>query len=114
MEMHKADSADFKKKYEEWVVMVNGRLDLLLAERDCPQASIYKAMRYSAMAGGKRLRPVLALSVNELFGGRPQEVLDFGCAIEMIHTYSLIHDDLPAMDNDDWRETHCLITHLRS
>jgi geranylgeranyl diphosphate synthase type II len=64
---------------------------------------IYEAMKYSLLAGGKRLRPILAIMACELFNGNVQEVLPFACAIEMIHTYSLIHDDLPAMDNDDYR-----------
>ncbi len=64
---------------------------------------IYEAMRYSALAGGKRLRPVLLLSVCEELGGKAEAALPFACALEMIHTYSLIHDDLPAMDNDDFR-----------
>jgi len=62
-----------------------------------------EAMLYSLMAGGKRLRPVLALATAEIFGKELQEVLAYACSIEMIHTYSLIHDDLPAMDNDDYR-----------
>ena len=64
---------------------------------------INEAMRYSLFAGGKRLRPILAVLACELFGGRLEEVMPFACSIEMIHTYSLIHDDLPAMDNDDYR-----------
>ncbi|HOH89534.1 MAG TPA: polyprenyl synthetase family protein, partial [Bacillota bacterium] len=64
---------------------------------------ITEAMRYSLLAGGKRLRPILAIMSCELFGGQEDEVLPFACCIEMIHTYSLIHDDLPAMDNDDLR-----------
>lgn len=64
---------------------------------------INEAMRYSLFAGGKRLRPILAILACELFGGRLEEVMPFACSIEMIHTYSLIHDDLPAMDNDDYR-----------
>jgi geranylgeranyl diphosphate synthase type II len=64
---------------------------------------ISEAMRYSVFAGGKRLRPVLALMACELFEGNTEDVLPFACSIEMIHTYSLIHDDLPAMDNDDFR-----------
>ncbi|MDD3439130.1 MAG: polyprenyl synthetase family protein [Clostridiaceae bacterium] len=64
---------------------------------------IMEAMRYSLLAGGKRLRPILAIMSCELFGGQEEEVLPFACCIEMIHTYSLIHDDLPAMDNDDLR-----------
>ncbi|OGO78789.1 MAG: farnesyl-diphosphate synthase [Clostridiales bacterium GWB2_37_7] len=64
---------------------------------------IYEAMKYSLLAGGKRLRPILAMMACELFDGDIENVLPFACSIEMIHTYSLIHDDLPAMDNDDYR-----------
>ena len=60
-------------------------------------------MHYSLMAGGKRLRPILAFAAAEAVGGHMEMVLPFACAIEMVHTYSLIHDDLPAMDNDDLR-----------
>lgn len=94
---------DFKTRYNKWVDTVNTELDRIVEERDTPEAIIYNAMRYSLMAGGKRLRPVLAMAVNEIFGGDGSLVLPFGCAIELIHTYSLIHDDLPAMDNDDFR-----------
>lgn len=65
--------------------------------------TIYTAMRYSILAGGKRIRPVLLLAVCELFGGQTKAALPFACALEMIHTYSLIHDDLPAMDDDGYR-----------
>jgi geranylgeranyl diphosphate synthase type II len=82
---------------------VNAELDRLVPESCSPQKNIYSAMRYSLIAGGKRLRPVLALAVCEMLGDDPRKVLPFACAIEMIHTYSLIHDDLPAMDNDDYR-----------
>lgn len=61
------------------------------------------AMRYSLLAGGKRIRPVLAMKFCEAAGGTMEEALDFGCGVEMLHTYSLIHDDLPCMDNDDLR-----------
>ncbi|MEJ2657825.1 MAG: polyprenyl synthetase family protein [Desulfobacterales bacterium] len=64
---------------------------------------IVKAMRYSLMAGGKRLRPILCLAAAETVGGKDQDVIRTACAIEMIHTYSLIHDDLPAMDDDELR-----------
>lgn len=64
---------------------------------------IYQAMRYSLMAGGKRLRPILCLTTCELSGGTREMALPTACALEMIHTMSLIHDDLPAMDNDDYR-----------
>jgi geranylgeranyl diphosphate synthase type II len=64
---------------------------------------IYEAMRYSLLAGGKRLRPILCLATCELLGGTAEMAMPTACALEMIHTMSLIHDDLPAMDNDDYR-----------
>ena len=72
--------------------------------QDCaPRGNLYDAMRYSLLAGGKRLRPVLLLEACRLCGGAVEDALPFAGAIEMVHTYSLIHDDLPAMDNDDLR-----------
>ena len=68
-----------------------------------PSQRIVTAMTYSVMAGGKRLRPILCMAAAEAVGGDSRDVVPDGCAIEMIHTYSLIHDDLPAMDNDDLR-----------
>lgn len=66
-------------------------------------ADLQEAMEYSLMAGGKRIRPVLTLETCRLCGGDPETALPFACAVEMVHTYSLIHDDLPAMDNDELR-----------
>lgn len=66
-------------------------------------ATIHRAMRYSLFAGGKRLRPILCLAANQATGGQPQDALPLACAVECIHTYSLIHDDLPCMDDDDLR-----------
>lgn len=66
-------------------------------------ATIHKAMHYSLFAGGKRIRPILCLAAAEACGGNPEEALPLACAVECIHTYSLVHDDLPAMDNDDFR-----------
>src|SRR5436190_20677288 len=74
----------------------------LEAARGTP-AKLLEAMRYSLLAGGKRLRPILALAACEAVGGQKDEALDAACAVEFIHTYSLIHDDLPAMDDDDFR-----------
>ncbi len=74
----------------------------LLPETTYPR-SLYRAMRYSVFAGGKRLRPILAIAGYEAVGGEGDVILPFACALEMIHTYSLIHDDLPAMDDDDYR-----------
>jgi geranylgeranyl diphosphate synthase type II len=75
---------------------------LLPASNDAP-ATIHEAMRYSIFAGGKRLRPALVIATGEVFDANEQTLLPAACALEMIHTYSLIHDDLPAMDNDDLR-----------
>ncbi len=71
--------------------------------KDVPHQRLYESMRYSLLAGGKRLRPVLAMALCELCGGEAKDALPFAAAVEMIHTYSLIHDDLPGMDNDDYR-----------
>ena len=82
---------------------INAWLDRLMPAADTPPARVHEAMRYSLMAGGKRLRPVLVLAAGEALGGAPEHLFPVACAFEMIHTYSLIHDDLPAMDNDDLR-----------
>ena len=68
-----------------------------------PQKKLFSAMRYSLLAGGKRLRPLLVLEFCRLCGGDPSKAMPFAAAVEMVHTYSLIHDDLPCMDNDDFR-----------
>ncbi|MGM9598603.1 MAG: polyprenyl synthetase family protein [Faecousia sp.] len=70
---------------------------------EAPQKKLFDAMRYSLLAGGKRLRPVMVLAFCELCGGNAENALPFAAALEMVHTYSLIHDDLPCMDNDDYR-----------
>lgn len=85
------------------VELINGALrERLAKEGDFPE-SLHKAMHYSLFAGGKRLRPVLAMAACEAAGGRAEDALDAACALECIHTYSLIHDDLPALDNDSLR-----------
>jgi geranylgeranyl diphosphate synthase type II len=71
--------------------------------QSCSQARLLEAMRYSLLSGGKRLRPVLALAFCRACGGDEMAALPFACALEMVHTYSLIHDDLPCMDDDDFR-----------
>jgi geranylgeranyl diphosphate synthase, type II len=82
---------------------VNQALGRFLPPATARPATIHQAMRYSLFAGGKRLRPVLCLAAAEACGGDPERALPLACAVECIHTYSLIHDDLPAMDNDDFR-----------
>jgi geranylgeranyl diphosphate synthase type II len=94
---------NFKDKYNIYLEQVTVALDNYIKVKEAPEKSIYEAMKYSLNAGGKRIRPILALATCEIFGGKIEEVLPYACAIEMIHTYSLIHDDLPAMDNDDYR-----------
>ena len=94
---------NIKELLKEQIKFTDGYLDKYLAEKDNPQNIIYKAMRYSVFAGGKRLRPILMMNTCKMCGGDVNEVIPFACALEMIHTYSLIHDDLPAMDNDDLR-----------
>jgi geranylgeranyl diphosphate synthase, type II len=82
---------------------VNEWLDRLVPSETTPPEQLHRAMRYSLLAGGKRLRPALVLAAGEAFGTDTDDLMPAACAIEMIHTYSLIHDDLPAMDNDDLR-----------
>lgn len=89
----KTELADYAKKVET-------RLAAFLPDADPETAVISQAMRYAALGGGKRIRPFLTFAFARLAGGNPACALDLGCALEMIHAYSLVHDDLPAMDND--------------
>lgn len=91
------------KKYEEYRNLVENHLLDFLPEVDVKSETIYEAMRYSLKAGGKRLRPVLVLAACEFCGGDAKNALPYALALEYIHTYSLIHDDLPCVDNDDLR-----------
>jgi geranylgeranyl diphosphate synthase type II len=83
--------------------LVDAALDRVLPLESAPPPTLHRAMRYSVLAGGKRLRPTLVIAGAEAVGGRADAVLPAACALELIHTYSLIHDDLPAMDDDDYR-----------
>ncbi len=91
------------RSYDEYRRLVEQALDGALTRLGEIPDILRRAMAYSLQAGGKRLRPVLLLAASEACGGSAEEALPFACALEMIHTYSLIHDDLPAMDNDDLR-----------
>jgi geranylgeranyl diphosphate synthase type II len=82
---------------------IDGALDRYLPKEKTKPATIHKAMRYSLFAGGKRLRPILCLAAAEACGGKIDNAMPLACAMECIHTYSLVHDDLPSMDNDDFR-----------
>ncbi|MBO4468551.1 MAG: polyprenyl synthetase family protein [Clostridia bacterium] len=88
------------KNYRE---KIDNRLDLLMPVGNNAYSGVIEAARYSLFAGGKRIRPILLLEFYKLFGGDDDCAYNFACAIEMIHTYSLIHDDLPCMDDDDMR-----------
>ncbi len=83
--------------------IIENRIDDLLPETEAPYNEVVKAARYSLKLGGKRIRPIVMMEFCRLFGGDYSNALDFAIALEMIHTYSLIHDDLPCMDNDDFR-----------
>lgn len=88
---------------EKYIEMTEAALKKYLEIKDNPQKKIYEAMGYSLFAGGKRLRPVIMLMTTKMLGKNPEISLPFAVSLEMIHTYSLIHDDLPSMDNDDLR-----------
>ena len=89
--------SDYKAYIEDYLKNFYAQL------HDLPQSKLFEAMEYSLLAGGKRLRPVLAMEFCRLCGNDPHQAAPFAAAVEMIHTYSLIHDDLPSMDNDDFR-----------
>ena len=94
---------DLKKYLKERCTLVDEALDRYLPPADELPQSIHKSMRYSVFAGGKRVRPILLLAACDAVGGDIGNAMPAACAMEMIHTYSLIHDDLPAMDDDDFR-----------
>jgi geranylgeranyl diphosphate synthase type II len=94
---------DIKKYFSESRKLVDQYLEILLPGENETPATIHKAMRYSIFAGGKRVRPILVLASGESLAGDRDILLHLGAGIEMMHTYSLIHDDLPALDNDDLR-----------
>ena len=97
------ETTEFKMVLNAYAEKIDAALEKYLKSASNPQEKIYEAMAYSVFAGGKRLRPVLLLEACRICGGDEAEAMPFACAMEMIHTYSLIHDDLPAMDNDDLR-----------
>lgn len=96
-------SPDFKAQIEKYCDTVNTELMKYIPEANDGQRDVTKAMRYSLSNGGKRLRPIFVLEFCRMCGGDVNKALPYACAIEYIHTYSLIHDDLPCMDNDDMR-----------
>ena len=96
-------SVDLKAYLDARKSLVDAALDRVLPPETAEPTTVHQAMRYSVLAPGKRLRPILVIAGAEAVGGRAETVLDTACALELIHAYSLIHDDLPAMDDDDFR-----------
>ena len=94
---------NFTRELEARITRINGILKAYLPEEKGLQSTVMRAMNYSVDAGGKRIRPMLMLEACRLFGGDEEKAAPFMAAMEMIHTYSLVHDDLPAMDNDEYR-----------
>lgn len=92
-----------KEKLQQYSELVNNEFDRIFDLSECPEKKLRESMKYSLTAGGKRLRPALILEGYRLFKSDYEKALPFACAMEMIHTFSLIHDDLPAIDNDDLR-----------
>ena len=94
---------DIQRYLQEKKERVDAALESYLPRREELTSNLYKAIQHSLFAGGKRIRPILSIASFEAAGGTGEKILPFACALEMIHTYSLIHDDLPAIDNDDYR-----------
>jgi geranylgeranyl diphosphate synthase type II len=94
---------DINRYLQEKKERVDSALERYLPKKEELTSNLYKAMQHSLFAGGKRIRPILSIASFEAVGGKGERILPFACALEMIHTYSLIHDDLPAIDNDDYR-----------
>ena len=97
---------DLQEYFKRRIVTINEALDNLLPAENVPPSQVHSAMRYSIFAGGKRVRPILFMAACEALGEDWHPLMPFACALEMIHTYSLIHDDLPCMDDDDLRRGH--------
>lgn len=94
---------DFKQELENYRKIVEQELEKYIRKEECPERILNESMEYSLMAGGKRLRPILVIATYKLFKENYNLIMPFAVAIEMIHNFSLIHDDLPAIDNDDIR-----------
>jgi geranylgeranyl diphosphate synthase type II len=94
---------DLHNYLEKQKLAIDKALDTLLPREDQFPPHLHKAMRYCLFAGGKRIRPILAIAAAEAVGGNPDDIIQEASALELIHTFTLIHDDLPAMDNDDYR-----------
>jgi geranylgeranyl diphosphate synthase type II len=94
---------EIKQYLQEKREIVDSALERYLRKKEEIPSNLYKAIQHSLFAGGKRIRPILSIASFEAVGGKGEGILPYACALEMVHTYSLIHDDLPAIDNDDYR-----------
>ncbi len=94
---------DFKVQLKKYQEQVNNELEKYSGKKDVPEKMLNNSMEYSLMAGGKRLRPILVIATYEIFGKNINKCIPYAVAIEMVHNFSLIHDDLPGIDNDDFR-----------
>lgn len=94
---------DFKTELKKYQIQVNQELEKYIRKEECPERMLNKSMEYSLMAGGKRLRPILVLATYQLFQENIEKSMPYAIAMEMVHNSSLIHDDLPGIDNDDFR-----------
>ena len=94
---------EFKQELKNYQKIINDELEKYLRKNECPEKILNQAMEYSLMAGGKRLRPILMLDVYKIFNENYERCMPYAVAMEMIHNFSLIHDDLPGIDNDDFR-----------
>lgn len=94
---------EFKEKLKQYQTKVNQELEKHLRKQQCPEETLNQSMEYSLMAGGKRLRPILVIATYEIFKDNIKKCIPYAVAIEMVHNFSLIHDDLPGIDNDDFR-----------
>ncbi len=94
---------DFKKELARYTEIVNNELEKYVRKEECPEKKLNSSMEYSLINTAKRIRPILMILSYKLFKEDYQEVFPFAVAMEMIHNFSLIHDDLPAIDNDDFR-----------
>ncbi len=94
---------DFKEKLKQYQELINREVEKHIETKKCPEEMLNRSMEYSLMAGGKRIRPILVIATYQIFKEDIQECMPFAVAIEMVHNFSLIHDDLPGIDNDDFR-----------
>lgn len=95
---------DFKEELKKYQELVNKSLEKVVRKKECPEKILNESMEYSLMAGGKRLRPILVISTYEIFKNDIEKCIPYALSLEMIHNFSLIHDDLPGIDNDDIRQ----------